>query len=107
MNLFLIAADHPPCVQIGGKLMPIKRRSTKARKHVITPAARAVWASGRQEMICLTQDGAGMVCCEKLAEELGLLPFIMTPNMAEVARMLSENPTIPDGDKRHARLKKT
>ena len=87
--------------------MPIKRRSTKARKHVITPAARAVWASGRQEMICLTQDGAGMVCREKLAEELGLLPFIMTPDMAEIARMLSENPTIPDGDKRHARLKKT
>ena len=87
--------------------MPIKRRSTKARKHVITPAARAVWASGRQEMIRLTQDGAGMVCREKLAEELGLLPFIMTPDMAEIARMLSENPTIPDGDKRHARLKKT
>ncbi|MDB3912111.1 hypothetical protein N9381_10065 [Paracoccaceae bacterium] len=87
--------------------MPIKRRSTKAHKLVVTPAARAIWASGRQEMICLTQGGAGMVCCEKLAEELGLLPFIMTPNMAEVARMLSENLVISDGDKRHARPSKT
>ena len=87
--------------------MPIKRRSTKARKLVVTPAARAVWASGRQEMICLTQDGAGMVCCEKLAEELGLLPFIMTPDMAEIAEQLSETSNKPDGDKRHARLKKT
>ena len=105
MNLFLIAADHPPCVLIGGKQMPIKRRSTKARKHVITQAARAVWASGRQEMICLTQDGAGMVCCEKLAEELGLLPFIMTPNMAEVARMLSENPIPLNRDSRRGVFK--
>ena len=87
--------------------MPIKRRAVKGRKHKITEKARAIWASGRKEMICLTTGGAGMVCCEKLAEELGLLPFIMTPDMAEIAEQLSETSNKPDGDKRHARLKKT
>ena len=85
--------------------MPIKRRAVKGRKHKITDEARAIWASGRKEMICLTQDGAGMVCCEKLAEELGLLPFIMTPNMAEVARMLSENPIPLNRDSRRGVFK--
>ena len=85
--------------------MPIKRRAVKGRKHKITAEARAIWASGRKEMICLTQDGAGMVCCEKLAEELGLLPFIMTPNMAEVARMLSENPIPLNRDSRRGGFK--
>jgi len=85
--------------------MPIKRRAVKGRKLKITAEARAIWASGRKEMICLTQDGAGMVCCEKLAEELGLLPFIMTPNMAEVARMLSENPIPLNRDSRRGVFK--
>ena len=57
--------------------MPIKRRAVKGRKHKITDEARAIWASGRKELICLTTGGAGMVADEALADALGLPPFVV------------------------------
>ena len=89
--------------------MPVKRRSTKLRRHKITAEARAIWASGRKEMICLTTGGAGMVADEALADALGLPAFIVFPDMADLAEQLSENPTTLDGAK-HAKsnqLRKT
>ena len=65
--------------------MPLKRRAEKARHHKITPQARAIWASGRKEMICLYADGSGLICDPELAAELGLPQFITMPNMRALA----------------------
>ena len=70
--------------------MPLKRRTEKARHHKITPQARAIWASGRKEMICLYADGSGLICDPELATELGLPQFITMPNMRALADELSE-----------------
>ena len=77
--------------------MPIKRRAVKGRKHKITDEARAIWASVCKELICLTTGGAGMVADEALADALGLPPFVVFPDMADLAAQFSENPTL-DGD---------
>ena len=76
--------------------MPTKRCAVKVHKHKITPAARAIWASGRKEMICLTTGGAGMVADESLADALGLPAFIVFPNMADLAAQFSNNPNVTD-----------
>ena len=87
--------------------MPIKRKLTKAKKFTISDEARAIWREGRGEKICLFSDQSGVICNEQLAAALGLNAFIAMPNLRELAEQLSENPTIPDGDKRHARPSKT
>jgi hypothetical protein len=89
--------------------MPIKRRAVKGRHHKITAEARAIWASGRKELICLTTGGAGMVCCEQLAAELGLLPFIVTPRMNEIVEILSTSldEEISNAEPRRTRKPKT
>ena len=86
--------------------MLIKRKSTKAKKFTITGEARTIWREARGERICIFSDQSGVICNEKLAAALGLQAFIAMPNLRELAEQLSENPTL-DGDKRHARLKKT
>ena len=65
--------------------MPLKRRAEKARHHKISAQARAIWASGRKEMICLYADGSGLICDPELATELGLPQFITMPNMRALA----------------------
>jgi hypothetical protein len=70
--------------------MPLKRRAEKARHHKITPQARAIWASGRKEMICLYADGSGLICDPELAVELGLPQFITMPNLRALADELSQ-----------------
>lgn len=76
--------------------MPIKRRAVKGRKHKITAKARAIWASGRKELIYLTTSGAGMVADEALADALGLPPFVVFPDMADLAAQISDNPNVTD-----------
>ena len=70
--------------------MPLKRRAEKARNHKISSRARAIWASGRKEMICLYTDGSGLICDPELATELGLPQFITMPNMRALADELSK-----------------
>ncbi|MDC0520920.1 hypothetical protein OAN71_00560 [bacterium] len=65
--------------------MPLKRRAEKARHHKVSDQARAIWASGRKEMICLYADGSGLICDPELATELGLPQFITMPNMRALA----------------------
>ena len=77
--------------------MPIKRQAVKGRKHKITDEARAIWASVCKELICLTTGGAGIVADDALADALGLPPFVVFPDMADLAAQFSENPTL-DGD---------
>ena len=70
--------------------MPLKRRAEKARHHKVSDQARAIWASGRKEMICLYPDGSGLICDPELAVELGLPQFITMPNLRALADELSE-----------------
>jgi len=70
--------------------MPLKRRAEKARHHKVSDQARAIWASGRKEMICLYADGSGLICDPELATELGLPQFITMRNMRALADELSE-----------------
>ena len=70
--------------------MPLKRRAKKALHHKVSDQARAIWASGRKEMIVLYADGSGLICDPELATELGLPQFITMPNMRALADELSE-----------------
>ena len=70
--------------------MPLKRCAEKVRHHKISAQARAIWASGRKEMICLYADGSGLICDPELATELGLPQFITMPNLRALADELSE-----------------
>lgn len=70
--------------------MPLKRRVEKARNSKISPRAREIWASGRKEMICLHESGAGLICDPELAAELGLPELIMLPDMRALADELSK-----------------
>ena len=70
--------------------MPLKRRVEKVRNSNITARAREIWASGRKEMICLNEGGAGLICDPELAEELGLPELIMLPNMSALVDELSQ-----------------
>ena len=70
--------------------MPLKRRAEKARNHKVSDQARAIWASGRKEMICLYADGSGLICDPELATELGLPQLITLPNLRALADELSQ-----------------
>jgi hypothetical protein len=86
--------------------MPLSRRAIKVGKHVITLTTRAIWVSGRKELICQTTGGVGMIADEALADALGLLAFIVFLNMANFAAKSFENLTPLDEDK-HIRFKST
>ena len=43
----------------------------------------------RAEKICLTSADAGLICCEKLANELGLPVFVTMPNIRQLIDELS------------------
>ena len=64
--------------------MPIKRRISKNRDFNVTDEAKEIWRSGRAEKICLTSADAGLICCEKLAAELGLPVFVTMPNIRQL-----------------------
>ena len=87
--------------------MPIKRRAVKGRKLKITAEARAIWASVCKELICLTTGGAGMVADEALTDALGLPPFVVFPDMADLAAQFSDNPNVTDGDQSNVGFTKT
>ena len=86
--------------------MPIKRRAAKAKKFTISDEARAIWREGRGEKICIFSDQSGVICDERLAAALGLQAFIAMPNLRELAKQLSENPTL-DGDQNNVGFTKT
>ena len=67
--------------------MPVKRRISKNRDFQVTDKAREIWRSGRAEKICLTSADAGLICCEKLAAELGFPVFVTMPN---IKRLIDE-----------------
>ena len=67
--------------------MPVKRRISKNRDFQVTDKAREIWRSGRAEKICLTSADAGLICCEKLAAELGFPVFVTMPN---IRRLIDE-----------------
>ena len=67
--------------------MPVKRSISKHRDFHITDRARDIWRSGLAEKICLISADAGLICCEKLAAELGLPVFVTMPN---IQRLIDE-----------------
>ena len=69
--------------------MPVKRRVSKHRDFHVTDEAKEIWRSGRAEKICLTSADAGLICCEKLAAELGLPVFVTMPNIRRLIDELS------------------
>ena len=69
--------------------MPVKRRISKNRDFQVTDKAREIWRSGRAEKICLTSADAGLICCEKLAAELGFPVFVTMPNIRRLIDELS------------------
>ena len=81
--------------------MPIKRRVSKNRDFHVTAKARAIWRSGRAEKICLTSADAGLICCEKLAAELGLPVFVTMPNIRRLIDELSSAGMTNCGTKYH------
>ena len=70
--------------------MPLKRRVEKVRNSNITARAREIWASRRKEMICLHENGVGLICDPELAAELNLPKLIMLPNMRALVDELSQ-----------------
>ena len=86
--------------------MPIKRRAVKGRNHKITAEARVIWSSTRGEKICLTAGTAGLICHENLAAALGLPAFITMPNMAELAKELSQT-NLDEGNRNNAESERT
>ena len=87
--------------------MPVKRRAEKGRHHKITAEARAIWASFRGEKICLTAGTAGLICHERLAAALGVLPFVTIPDAASLATELSENTQPLDEGQPNVRASRT
>ena len=61
--------------------MPIKRQQKKRLRTIISDAARAIWVKRCDEKVALFDDGFGLIVNEKLAEALGLEPFVMMLNL--------------------------
>ena len=61
--------------------MPIKRQQKKRPRTIISEAARAIWVNSRDEKIALFDDGSGLIVNEKLAEALGVEPFVVMLNL--------------------------
>jgi hypothetical protein len=71
--------------------MPVKRCISKHRDFHVTGRVREIWRSGRAEKIRLTSADAGLICCEKLAAELGLPAFVTMPNIWRLIDELRES----------------
>jgi len=69
--------------------MPGKGHAPKYSDFQVTDKAREIWRSSRAEKICLTSADAGLICCEKLAAELGLPVFVTMPNIRRLIDELS------------------
>ncbi|MDB3929925.1 hypothetical protein N9413_12160 [Paracoccaceae bacterium] len=69
--------------------MPVKRRSTKLRRHKISAEAREIFNTSRGEQIALFPDGAGLICNPKLAQALNLPEYVTFPDMRVLAEELS------------------
>ena len=61
--------------------MPIKRQQKKRPRTIISEAARAIWVNSRDKKIALFDDGSGLIVNEKLAEALGVEPFVVMLNL--------------------------
>ena len=61
--------------------MPRKRRTDKRAPLMVTQRAKEIWATGRNEMVVITPEGAGLVCDDELADALGVPVLVMLPNM--------------------------
>ena len=61
--------------------MPRKRRTDKRAPLIITQRAKEIWATGRNEMVVVTPEGAGLIADDELAEALGVPVLVMMPNV--------------------------
>ena len=68
--------------------MPRKRRIGKRGSLMVSERAREIWRSGRREMVCLTPEGAGLICDDELAAELGVPVLVMLPNAKALVERL-------------------
>ncbi|MDC0499979.1 hypothetical protein OAN58_03805 [Paracoccaceae bacterium] len=68
--------------------MPRKRRIGKRGSLMVSERAREIWRSGRSEMVCLTPEGAGLICDDELAAELGVPVLVMLPNAKALVERL-------------------
>ncbi len=68
--------------------MPRKRRLDKRNTLMVTKRAKEIWATGRREMACLTPEGAGLICDDELAAELGVPVLVMLPNVRGIIAKL-------------------
>ena len=69
--------------------MPVKRRSSKLRRHRISAEAREIFRTSKGEQIALFPDGAGLICNPKLAQALNLPEYVTFPDMRVLADELS------------------
>ena len=68
--------------------MPRKRRTGKRSTLMVSERAREIWRSGRRELVCLTPEGAGLICDDELAAELGVPVLVMLPNAKALVERL-------------------
>tara|TARA_B100000787_G_scaffold142525_1_gene111916 strand:- start:160 stop:417 length:258 start_codon:yes stop_codon:yes gene_type:complete len=61
--------------------MPIKRQQKKRQRTIISDAARAIWVKRCDEKIALFDDGSDLIVNKKLAEALGVEPFVVMLNL--------------------------
>ena len=61
--------------------MPRKRRTDKRGPLMVTTRAKEIWATGRNEMVVVTPEGAGLIADDELAEALGVPVLVMMPNV--------------------------
>ena len=61
--------------------MPIKRQQKKRQRTIISEAARAIWVKRCDEKIALFDDGSDLIVNKKLAEALGVEPFVVMLNL--------------------------
>ena len=85
--------------------MPVKRRSTKLRRHKISAEARAIFRTSKGEQIALFPDGAGLICNPKLAQALNLPEYVTFPDMRALAKELI-TPPLDEGTSNHVRPRK-
>jgi hypothetical protein len=55
---------------------------------MVSERAREIWRSGRRELVCLTPEGAGLICDDELAAELGVPVLVMLPNAKALVERL-------------------
>ena len=85
--------------------MPVKRRSTKLRRHKISAEARAIFRTSKGEQITLFDSGAGLICNPELARALNLPEYVVFPDMRILANELF-TPPLDEGTSNHVRPRK-